>query len=179
MKLLLELDQKNYDLAWPGEIREAVRAIVCRGEKLALVRSGAEGWYKFPGGGIEEGESHVEALLRETRGETGLVLLPESLRPFGMTKERRRAHRGKEMWFEHRSYFYIAQAQEQLTEQHLEADEAELEFTLAWVEAREAYEVNRRILEQPGSGPFLLRATRVLEQLSELDARDLYAAEPF
>ena len=38
MKLLLELDQKNYDLAWPGEIREAVRAIVCRGEKLALDR---------------------------------------------------------------------------------------------------------------------------------------------
>lgn len=165
MKLLLELDQKNYDLAWPGEIREAVRAIVCRGEKLALVRSGAEGWYKFPGGGIEEGESHVEALLRETREETGLVLLPESLRPFGMVRELRRGHRGKEIRFEHRSYYYTADAQDRLVEQRLEKDEAELEFTLVWVGAREAYETNCRIMEQEGGAPFLLRDTGVLELL--------------
>ena len=165
MKLLLELDQKNYDLAWPGEIREAVRAIVCRGEKLALVRSGAEGWYKFPGGGKVDGESHVEALLRETREETGLVLLPESLRPFGMVRELRRGHRGKEIRFEHRSYYYTADAQDRLVEQRLAKDEAELEFTLVWVGAREAYETNCRIMEQEGGAPFLLRDTGVLELL--------------
>lgn len=165
MKLLLEIDQKNYDPSWPCEVREAVRSIVFRGEKLALVKSGTEGWYKFPGGGMDPGESQEETVLRETEEEAGLVLLPESLRPFGMVRELRRGHRGKEIRFEHRSYYYTADAQDRLVEQRLEKDEAELEFTLVWVGAREAYETNCRIMEQEGGAPFLLRDTGVLELL--------------
>lgn len=40
-------------------------------------------YYKFPGGGIEPGECHEEALVRETLEETGLAVLPESIRAYG------------------------------------------------------------------------------------------------
>ena len=35
-------------------------------------------YYKFPGGGIENGENPVEAMIRETREEAGLVVKPET-----------------------------------------------------------------------------------------------------
>lgn len=177
MKVLLEIDKKNYDPSWPCVVREAVRAIVLRGDKLALVKSGTEGWYKFPGGGVEKGESQEAAVLRETREETGLVLLPESVRPFGIVRELRRARSGKEEWFEHRSYCYWADAQDQVVAQSLEGDEAELQFELAWVGIQEAYETNKRILEQRGGAPFLLRETRVLELLLDEERTDGSAAE--
>lgn len=50
--------------------RSAVRGIVHYQNKLLMVCT-KEGDYKFPGGGIEEGESEKEALLREITEETG------------------------------------------------------------------------------------------------------------
>ncbi|MFD1341132.1 NUDIX domain-containing protein [Litorisediminicola beolgyonensis] len=65
-----------------------------RGVKLILFLGGAllvlrrdpnpripwPGRLDFPGGLIDPGETPLEAVLRETREETGLVLAPESLR---------------------------------------------------------------------------------------------------
>ena len=74
--LLFELDRKNYSETNSRIFREAVRAIIPADGRLALVKSDKYGFYKFPGGGINEGETHVSALLRETKEETGLSLLP-------------------------------------------------------------------------------------------------------
>lgn len=52
--------------------RRAVRAVIRRGEEILLVSTN-QGDYKFPGGGIEAGESEEEALLREICEETGYV----------------------------------------------------------------------------------------------------------
>lgn len=48
--------------------------------KVLLVHSKKYGYLKFPGGGIESGEDHVQALCREVREETGLEVIPDSSR---------------------------------------------------------------------------------------------------
>ena len=40
-------------------------------------------YYKFPDGGIESGENPVEAMIRETREESGLVVLMDTVREYG------------------------------------------------------------------------------------------------
>lgn len=55
----------------------AVSAGIFRDGKILLVRRArepAKGIYTFPGGRVEFGESLVEALTREIREETGLVI---------------------------------------------------------------------------------------------------------
>jgi hypothetical protein len=50
--------------------REAVRAVVLKDKMLLMIHTN-KGDYKFPGGGIEEDESHEEALMRELKEESG------------------------------------------------------------------------------------------------------------
>ena len=51
---------------------EVVAAIICDGDKVFATQRGYGefvGWWEFPGGKIEPGESHHEALKREIREE--------------------------------------------------------------------------------------------------------------
>ena len=51
---------------------EVVAAVICDGEWVFATQRGYgefEGWWEFPGGKIEPGESHHEALKREIREE--------------------------------------------------------------------------------------------------------------
>ncbi|WP_341719065.1 NUDIX domain-containing protein [Micromonospora sp. FIMYZ51] len=38
-------------------------------------------WWELPGGGIDEGETYLEAALRELREETGISISPEQVGP--------------------------------------------------------------------------------------------------
>ena len=55
--------------------RTAVRAVILRGRDLLMVYSSNVGDYKCPGGGVDLGESHEQALARELREECGASLL--------------------------------------------------------------------------------------------------------
>lgn len=44
-------------------------------------------WWELPGGGVEAGESEVDALVREVLEETGLALRPEAVGPLLWTQE--------------------------------------------------------------------------------------------
>jgi 8-oxo-dGTP pyrophosphatase MutT (NUDIX family) len=55
--------------------RNNVRAVVydiSNGEYIFLLLKARKGYWQSPQGGIDDGESELEALLRETREETGL-----------------------------------------------------------------------------------------------------------
>ena len=47
--------------------RNAVRAVILRGQELLMIYSANVGDYKFPGGGVNKGETHKQALVREVK----------------------------------------------------------------------------------------------------------------
>ncbi|MDN3311007.1 NUDIX domain-containing protein [Microbacterium oryzae] len=68
--------------------REAARVVLLDDEDRVLLIEGhdparpAHGWYWFTiGGGLDRGETAIEAAIRETREETGLTLTREQLGP--------------------------------------------------------------------------------------------------
>ena len=92
MKQLLLLDAKNYDENMDELVRTAVRGIIFVGDKLLLIEDN-NGEVKLPGGGREIGESDADTLIREIREETGCVVIPETIRPFGYIEEKRKSFR--------------------------------------------------------------------------------------
>ena len=164
MRLLYEFDAGDYAGLTRRSVRSAVRSIIFRDGRIAMVFSPKEGYYKFPGGGVEEHESHAQALVRETAEETGLTVVPSSIREFGKIHEIRRSTHFEDEIFDHTSYYYRAQVEEGVARQRLDPYEAELGFQLAYVEPRQAYDTNRVKGRQYRSS-FILREAKVLELL--------------
>ena len=68
--------------AYPDRPVLAVSAIVCRADRFLVVRRArppALGLFTLPGGGVETGETLHEAVAREVREETGLIVTPIDL----------------------------------------------------------------------------------------------------
>ncbi len=92
--------------------RRAVRALVLDGRDRVLLFVGLDpdeplrgSWWFTPGGGVEPGESHVAALVREVGEETGLLVDPGSVgRPVWL----REAHfRFANEWYLQREQFFL------------------------------------------------------------------------
>lgn len=66
-----------------------MRAIICRDGRYAMQQN-RDGIYKIPGGGVENNESLLDTLCRETLEETGLVVIRDSVREIGDVLELRR-----------------------------------------------------------------------------------------
>lgn len=67
--------------------RDAVRVVLTDdGGRILLFHAvtaevGPAGWWELPGGGIDLGESYLDAAIREVREETGLLLDPAQVGP--------------------------------------------------------------------------------------------------
>ena len=83
MRLLFTIDTRDYEKNGSVFVRNSARSIILRDGCVAMVYSKRYRYYKFPGGGIEPGETPEEALIRETLEETGLSVLPDSIREYG------------------------------------------------------------------------------------------------
>jgi len=71
---------------FPKEPVPAVGALVFRGEEVLLVKRGTEpnkGFWSIPGGVLEVGETVQEAVVRETREETNVLVQPRKV--FGVS----------------------------------------------------------------------------------------------
>ena len=163
MKTLHLFDDHNYELTWKRINREAVRAVIVRDGFIALVKSLKEGFYKFPGGGIEAGENHSQTLIRETLEETGLHVLPATIKELGMLHEIRKGLYGDEI-FDQKSYYYYADVRDELSIQNLSEYEKEQSFTLEWIDIQTALSVNRS-LGRNYETSFILREAYLLQYI--------------
>ena len=77
-----------------GGLDWGVGALVERGGELLLVRQ--DGQWMLPGGEVEPGENHAEALVRELAEETGIDVAPGPLRA---VVENRYVHDGEAVGF--------------------------------------------------------------------------------
>lgn len=163
MKLLFTIDRKDYDESWAHSKRPSIRAVIFKGDKLAMVYSVRDGYYKFPGGGMEEGEDQRSTLIREVREEVGLNVIPSSIREFGEVVELRKSNIFENTVFEQESFYYFCETEDSVSEQHLDDYEARAGFELRFVTIQDAITAN-----QSADAEFLIRETRVLRLLADL-----------
>jgi 8-oxo-dGTP pyrophosphatase MutT (NUDIX family) len=86
----------SYDLE-----RDAVRVVLADASGRVLLfhvvtaEETPDGWWELPGGGIDPGESYLEAAVREIREETGLDLDPGQVSPPTWRRDSTWRSRGK------------------------------------------------------------------------------------
>ena len=163
MKTIAVFDSKNYDANGPRTLRKAVRAVIMKNGKVALAQSLKEGFYKFPGGGIEEGETHLETLCRETLEELGLTVKADTVKEFGRIYEIRRSLIYDGI-FEQENFYYTADAEDSILPQSLTQKEKDLDYTLCWIDPKEAFAVNHE-MSKDEKYTFLKREAFILEML--------------
>lgn len=173
MRLLFEIDTKDYDPTGKAFVRPSVRGIIIRDGRVAMVHSQKYDYFKFPGGGIEDGESLEQALLREVAEESGLQVIPKSIREYGLVH---RVQKGKkEAMFIQDNYYFLCDVEAELQPQHLDDYEAEERFTLEFVDPSHAIHTNRYMDHGPKDQIMLEREAKVLELLmQEGIIHDLY-----
>lgn len=164
LKLIGLFDDKDYPETTNYFKREASRAIILYNDKIALVKSQKEGFYKFPGGGIKNGENPIDALIRETKEEVGLNIIPSTIRPFGYTLERRKSTVDNDQVFEQKSYYYLASVTNMTTNQDLDDYEKELGYVLEIVDLDEAYKTNSEMQDHQDY-PYIKREAYILKAI--------------
>lgn len=146
--------------------RQAVRAVIFRDHKILMIRSD-KGGYKLPGGGIEAGESHEKALLRELLEETGYTgsLVKKRI---GIVTERYPDAFEADTYFQMFSYYYQCDLVHfEQAPLMLSAQEREQNFLPVWVHLDEAIRSNKELLLQNKANRWIQRENYVLEELNK------------
>ena len=165
MRLLFELDRKNYGQCTRTYVRNSARSIIISGGKIAMVHSLKYDYYKFPGGGIKDDENPVDAMIRETKEEAGLKVLPETVQEYGLVHRIQKSTVDENECFIQDNYYYLCKAADTVESQELDDYEAEERFALEYIDPKTAIETNRRADHGPKDPVMLEREARVLEML--------------
>ena len=165
MRCLFTLDTGDHDACTHTTVRPSARSIIITGKKIALIHSLKYDYYKFPGGGIEPGEDPLQALIRETREEAGLTVIPQSIREYGCVHRVQRGVLDRTELFIQDNYYYFCQTEEQGAAQKLDGYEAAERFTLEYMSPLQAIGTNLGKDHGPKDKTMILREARVLELL--------------
>ena len=139
--------------------RTAVRGVIHYQNKILMVQTNC-GDYKFPGGGMEEGETEKETLLREITEETGYTDVHIGLK-IGETFEQNIDTEDPESYFQMKSCYYECWLMSDKRAPGVQDDyEEKLGFHGTFVTVEEAYQSNLSLLkrEQKKMHDFLQKA---------------------
>ena len=165
MRLLFDMDLHDYDACTHSFVRNSARSIILRDGKTAMIHSLKYDYYKFPGGGIENGESPVDAMIRETREEAGLVVIPESVREYGYVHRIHKSDSDPTECFVQDNFYYLCSALDDTVSQELDGYEAKENYLLEFIDPQTAIRKNRAAANTPYNRMMFEREARVLELL--------------
>ncbi|MDE1828541.1 MAG: NUDIX domain-containing protein [Candidatus Micrarchaeota archaeon] len=137
MELLAEISEETFGKKAPKnvryKVRRAARAVIFNKEnKIALMYASKYGYYKLPGGGIEERESIEHALKREAMEEVGARI--KIGRPVGIINE----YRGKFKTFQISYCFVCKLVSKKLSKPKPTLEEIGEGFEVKWVTPKQA-----------------------------------------
>ncbi len=165
MRLLFEIDLDDYNKSGKAFIRPSARAIIIKDNKIYMVHSLVYDYYKFPGGGIEKNESNIDALIRETKEEAGLVVIKDSIKEYGYVHRVKKAKDSGYSIFIQDNFYYICDVENNILEQQLDDYENFEKFTLELVDPKIAININRNKEHGPKDLDMIEREAKVLELL--------------
>ncbi|MGN0688365.1 MAG: NUDIX hydrolase [Oscillospiraceae bacterium] len=165
MRLLFEIDKKDYEHCTHTFVRNSARSIIINDHKIAMIHSLKYDYYKFPGGGIEDGESPVDAMIRETREESGLIVAPDTVREYGYVHRIQRSDNDHTECFIQDNFYYLCRVNGETVPQNLDDYESDESFTPEYIDPMIAINKNKSENHSPDNRVMLAREARVLELL--------------
>jgi 8-oxo-dGTP pyrophosphatase MutT (NUDIX family) len=164
MRTLFTLDKHDYTHDMKVFKKLSTRAVIVRDGRIAMQKGNA-GDYKLLGGGVEPGEQLQAALIREVQEESGLLVIPESIREIGEVIERRRDAFEPEMIYECHSCFFACDAAQEMVEPHLTESERERGYRLVWATPEEILFGNEAFFE---TQPWTYRDSEFIKRIDSL-----------
>ena len=143
MRRILTIDAQNYTEDMPVFNKTVVKAIIRNEEGLIAMQQAGDGVYKIPGGGVEEGESYIDALEREVLEETGLVVVRDSVTEIGEILEMREDLFNKGTKYVAYTYLYYCDVEKEVRETQMTESEIAKGFKPVWVLADAIIKTNR------------------------------------
>lgn len=145
MKTLAVFNEENVtpEEAASYRVRSAVRAVVLDlNNNVAVIHATKPNFHEIPGGGVEDGESFEETVIRECKEEIGCDVVIE--KEIGVITEYR-----KEENLTKNSYCYLARVQGEKGEINPMEDELELGMEIRWVSIDEAERLIQEYRKEP------------------------------
>ena len=168
MNILTEIHRsEGVSIHGKTDHRDAVRAVILRGQDLLMVYSSKVGDYKFPGGGVNTGELHEHALARELLEECGATLMSVDAE-LGAIIEYDRANRTEFDVFKMTSSYYVCQIGNGFVRQTLDEYEHNLGFQPVWINIKDVIEANKSLLSLNKPPKWLRREIFALEHIQKL-----------
>jgi len=161
MRKLFTFDKKDYSNDMPVCEKYSTRAIVMKDGRLAT-QHGRAGDYKLLGGGMEKGEDCIAAVCREVKEESGLLVIPESVKEIGEIEERRRDIFDPSVVFVCHSYFFLCEVLDEVTEATMTASEIAKGYEFCWATPEEIIAGNAAFVD---SQPWIYRDTEFVKNI--------------
>ena len=163
-----DLSPQNIDCpSFSRFTRKAARAIVLQHDNILLLYTERYQDYSLPGGGIDEGESQVDGLVRELREETG-AQNPRNFRFFGVYEEYRPWYKNDFDMVHMLSYCYQCDIDKTLLAPQLESYEKSNGMRPVWMNIFDAIAHNEStIAASDKKGLSIERETFLLKKIAE------------
>lgn len=157
----ISLDLRNYKDNAKQFKRKACRAIIKIADDYLFVSS-KYGDYKFPGGGVEDKESNIEALVREVKEETGYNVKKDSISFLGKVIEKRKGIEDNILVME--SFYYICEVEQIRDLQNLDPYEKDYDYKVFWQTLEFAIESNNKC-QNLDKCPWVTRELKVMKYI--------------
>lgn len=169
MKIIANLDRNDYQGLSKVFKRIAVKAIIFKDNKLAMIQSDKYHEYKFPGGGAHKNETHEETLMREVLEETGLTVDKNTIKPFGVIMEKHLSTVNRDEIFYMESFYYFCNiTNDKAKPQVLDPYEKEYGYQLVFENINVIIKENEKLVETCNDTlPWIKRELNVLYLLKD------------